>query len=403
MIQRSALQIALNRLSEPRHFIQILLGPRQVGKTTLALQLREKIIIETQYFTADDPANHNEIWLKQIWNNARLKSKELIKQGKVGEVILIIDEIQKVPNWSEIVKALWDEDTKRNIPIKILLLGSSALLIQKGLTESMVGRFEIISLTHWSFMEMEQAFNFDVEQYIFFGAYPGAAILISDLNRWRNFINDALIETTISRDIIALNRVDKPILLRRLFSLGCAYSGQVLSYQKMLGQLQDAGNATTLAHYLTLLNSAGMLQGIQKFSPAVIRQKSSSPKWQALNTALITAQTSYSLETAQLDTVFWGRLVESAVGAYLINSATAIGNKNIEIFYWREGIKEVDFVIKRGKEIVVLEVKSGGNKGSISGIHAFTKNFHPQKTLLIGQHGMSLKDFFRCTVLDLLD
>lgn len=403
MIQRNTLQVALARLSEPRRFMQILLGPRQVGKTTLALQLREQIAIENQYVTADDPSAHSAIWLKQIWGNARLKSKELLKQGKSGEVVLIIDEIQKIPNWSEVVKSLWDEDTRENIPIKILLLGSSALLIQKGLTESMTGRFEIIPLTHWSFREMRQAFGLNLEQYIFFGAYPGAAMLIGDITRWRNFVNDALIETTISRDIIALNRVDKPALLRHLFVLGCAYSGQILSYQKMLGQLQDAGNTTTLAHYLTLLNSAGMLCGLQKFSPAIIRQKSSSPKWQALNTALISAQTGYSLETAQLDTTYWGRLVESAVGAHLINSAIATGHKNIEIFYWREGIKEVDFVIKRDHKIAVLEVKSGINKGSIPGMYAFAEKFHPQKTYLIGQNGMSLHDFFQCTVLDLLD
>jgi len=170
------------------------------------------------------------------------------------------------------------------------LLGSSPLLVQQGLSESLAGRFEILRIGHWSFSEMRDAFGLTVDQYLYFGGYPGSAALINDEERWRRYLLDSLIETTLARDILLMNRVDKPALLRQMFRLGCEYSGQILSYQKMLGQLQDAGNTTTLAHYLDLLSGAGMLCGLSKFSSEVVRQRGSSPKLQVLNNGLMTAQ-----------------------------------------------------------------------------------------------------------------
>ena len=314
--------------------------------------------------------------------------------------MLVLDEIQKIPGWSETVKRLWDEDTTDNLPLHVIFLGSSALLVQHGLTESLAGRFEVIPVTHWSFAEMQKAFGWNVDEYIFFGGYPGAADLIQDEARWSSYIRDSLIETTISRDILLMARVDKPALLRRLFQLGCNYSGQVLSYQKMLGQLQDAGNTTTLAHYLDLLQSAGLLAGLSKYAGQRVRQRASSPKFIVLNTALMSASGPNNMGKTKLKPDQWGRWVESAVGSSLANG---IIGKNIELFYWSSRNREVDFVLSRNKEVVAIEVKSGRNKGSFPGIEAFSKEFKVKRKLLVGHQGISLREFLLTPPEELFD
>ncbi|HLG52551.1 MAG TPA: DUF4143 domain-containing protein, partial [Steroidobacteraceae bacterium] len=304
--------------------------------------------------------------------------------------VLVLDEIQKIPNWSETVKRLWDTDTKARIPLKVVVLGSAPLLISRGLTESLAGRFELLYLPHWSYSEMHAAFDWSLEQYVFYGGYPGSAPLIRDGQRWRRYVVDSLIETTIARDVLLLSRVDKPALLRRVFELGCKYSGQILSYTKMLGQLQDAGNTTTLAHYLELLSAAGMVGGLQKFAGEAVRQRGSSPKLQVFNTALMTAQSGYTLQEARTDREYWGRLVESAVGAHLTNAAAA---GECDVFYWRDRGVEVDFVVRIGRAITAIEVKSGKSSQSPSGLVAFEDAFKPQRKLLIGGDGIVLKAF----------
>jgi len=286
---------------------------------------------------------------------------------------------------------LWDEDAATDIPLKVLVLGSSPLLMQKGLTENLAGRFEIIPVTHWSYSEMQQAFGFTIEQYLYFGGYPGAASLIADRDRWAHYIMNSLIETTISRDILLLTRVDKPALLRRLFHLGCEYSGQVISFQKMVGQLQEAGNTTTLAHYLDLLSGAGL----HKFAGQRVRQRGSSPKLLVLNTALMIALSNRSFDEARQNSEYWGRLVESAVGAHLVNSARG---KEIEISYWLNRNREVDFVLKRGKFVAALEVKSDGRRYTLPGVEAFCKAFPVTRRLLIGSLGICLEEFLTAPV-----
>ncbi len=229
-----------------------------------------------------------------------------------------------------------------------------------------------------------------MEQYIFYGAYPGAAGLIEDPARWRRYILDSLIETTISRDILSLSRVDKPALLRRAFCLGCAYSGQILSYQKMIGQLTDAGNTTTLAHDLELLQGAGMLAGLAKYASGPARQRGSSPKLQVLNTALMSAQDHRSLAEARQDGDYWGRLVESCIGAHLFNSGVGA---NINVMYWRERNQEVDFVLQAGKTTAAIEVKSGGRRAAPPGMAAFARQFRPKRQLLVGGQGIPLEEF----------
>lgn len=395
MKKRPIFQEVLQRLQEPRHHIQVLLGPRQVGKTTLALQVADTLQKTSHYISADLATLQDISWIQQQWEIARQKA--MSGQGS----LLIIDEVQKIAHWSDMIKSLWDDDTRHKRPLSVLLLGSSPWLMQKGLTESLAGRFEIIHVTHWSYEEMHRFFNWSLDRYLYFGGYPGSASVVEEKNssRWANYINDSLIETTLSRDILLMTQIHKPALLRRLFQLACCYSGQILSYTKMLGELHEAGNTTTLAHYTDLLSGVGLVGNIQKYASQKVRQKASSPKFCVYNTALLSAQSNKTYEEAQRDRSFWGRLVESSVGAYLLNSARGT---QVEVFYWREGDKEVDFILTLGDSITAIEVKSGHESPRRSGLDSFISQFHPQRIFLVGKDGLSLSDFLQMPLKDLL-
>ena len=384
--ERPQATILARRLAETRRFIHVVAGPRQVGKTTLVQQVLAGGRLPVRYASADEPTLRGPAWIEQQWDAARLAAQAAGKRGAV----LVLDEIQKIPGWSETIKRLWDADTRAKRPLKAVLLGSAPLLIARGLTESLAGRFEILHLPHWSYGEMRAAFGWSLDQYLFYGGYPGAAPLIRDPQRWTRYIIDALIETTISRDVLLLSRVDKPAVLRRLFQLGCSYSGQVLSFTKMLGQLQDPGNTTTLAHYLELLAGAGMVTGLPKYAGQVVRQRGSSPKLQVLNTALMSAQSGLTLKEARGDREFWGRLTESAVGAHLANAA-ATGQ--CILFYWRDRNREVDFVIQVGRVLTAIEVKSGRAPATQPGLEAFAAAFKPRRKLLVGGDGIPVEEF----------
>lgn len=384
--QRPQAATLVERLLEPRRHLQVVTGPRQVGKTTLVQQAVDAVDLPARSASADEPTLRGPEWIEQQWQAARLVAGEADKSGAV----LVLDEIQKIPGWSESVKRLWDEDTRRRLPLKVVLLGSAPLLVAQGLTESLAGRFEVLHLPHWSFDEMHAAFGFSLDQYLFYGGYPGAAPLVRQPQRWARYIADSLIETSISRDVLLLTRVDKPALLRRLFELACRYSGQALSYTKMLGQLHDAGNTTTLAHYLDLLGGAGLVVGLQKYAGDVARSRGSIPKLQVMNTALLTAQSGLALAEARADGEFWGRLVESAVGAHLANAAAG---REFELYYWRERNQEVDFVVKAGRRLAAIEVKSGRAPQAHRGTAAFAAAFKPQRSLLVGGDGIELGAF----------
>lgn len=389
MYKREIFNILYNRLTDTRRFIQVVAGPRQVGKTTMVQQIMTALPFHAIYATADDPSLNPQLWITQQWHLAR----SALKTQK--ECVLILDEIQKLKDWSSIVKQLWDEDTHTHTPLKVVLLGSAPLLIQQGLTESLAGRFEKIIATHWSYPEMKAAFNWTLDQYIYFGGYPGSAALIKDEKRWRQYITDSLIETTLTRDILLLNTVNKPALLKRLFDLSCHYSSKILSYNKMLGQLQDAGNTTTLSHYLDLLTAAGMVTGLEKYANEAVRKRSSSPKLQVFNTAFISALTSQHFHHTQQDHEVWGYLVESAVGAYLINSALREGMK---VYYWREDNLEVDFVLEWQRNIIAIEVKSSMAKPNQPGLARFTENFPTVTSLVVGGQNLSLETFLSTPV-----
>jgi len=395
--ERSAGGVLAARLAEPRRFIQVVAGPRQVGKTTLVRQVLARTPVPHHAVSADVPTLRDAAWLRAQWDAAR----SLAGRPDAGPAILVVDEIQKVEAWSELVKDLWDADTAAGTPLHVVLLGSAPLLMEAGLTESLAGRFERIDLGHWSWPEMQEAFGFGVDEYVFFGGYPGAAPLVADEDRWRRYVLDALIETTISRDVLLLTRVDKPALLRRLFELGCRYSGQILSYNKMLGQLQDAGNTVTLAHYLDLLAGVGMLRGLPKYAGEAVRRRASSPKLQVLNSALLAVQSGLTFAEARADREVWGRFVESAVGAHLatVGRATPGGG---ELFYWRDRQREVDFVVRCGQRVTAIEVKSGGAPARHAGLAAFTAAFAPDRTLIVGEGGLALADLFARPLGDLV-
>ena len=388
MYTRPLLERLLARLHESRKFIQVLLGPRQVGKTTLAKQAAKRLDIPVHFASADEPALKGTGWIAQQWEAARIlcrTSKEMDEPA-----LLILDEMQKIQGWSEVVKRLWDEDTVQGLPLWVLLLGSSPLLVREGLTESLAGRFEVLRATHWSYSEMRKGFGWNLDQYIYFGGYPGAASLIEDEGRWRRYMLDSLIETTISRDVLLTTRVDKPALLRRLFDLACNYSGQILSYQKMVGQLQDAGNTTTLAGYLELLANVGMVTGLQKYAGEQVRQRASSPKLQVYNTGLMSALSPHSFDEARSNPVWWGRLTESAVGTHLLSN---LAEEHGELYYWRHRNQEVDFVLETKGKLFALEVKSGEGSQVLPGIDAFLAAFPAARPLLVGKGGVEVERF----------
>ena len=388
---RPQIRELVERLREPRRFLQVVAGSRQVGKTTLVDQAAQRCGLPNRYASADEPTLRGGMWIEQQWEAARSLADEAGSDG----ALLVLDEVQKVPGWSEAVKRLWDADTRAGRPLKVVLLGSAPLLVERGLGESLAGRFEMLRLPHWSLAEMREAFGWSLEQYLFYGGYPGAAPLVRQPDRWARYVRDSLIEPILSRDVLLLSRVDKPALLRRLLELACAYSGQILSYTKMLGQLQDAGNTTTLAHYLDLLAGAGLVAGLPKYAGGIARRRASSPKLQVFNTALITAQARKALGQARGDRAFWGRLVESAIGAHLANAAAS---GDCSVLYWRDRNREVDFVVQAGRTVVAIEVKSGRAPEALPGMAAFSEAFRPARTLLVGGDGIGVETFLTTPV-----
>jgi hypothetical protein len=385
--RRPVLRTLLGRLREPRRLLQVLAGPRQTGKTTLARQALVELSVPAHYASADEPLLKGPGWLAAQWEAARAG---LAASRRKSGGVLVLDEVHKLPGWAETVKRLWDEDTARGVALRVLLLGSSPLLVQQGLSESLAGRFETLPVRQWSFGEMKEAFHWSLERYLRFGGYPGSVPLVGDPERWARYIRESLIETTVSRDVLLSTRVDKPALLRRLFELACRCSGQVLSYNKMLGQLVDAGNTTTLASYLGLLAGAGMVAGLSKHAGSEPRKRGSSPKLLALDTALVTAVGEPGASEADADPAARGRLVETAVGAHLV-AGTA--GTTVEVCYWREGSWEVDFVLRRGRAVTAIEVKSGRPREHPAGLEVFVRRFAPERSFIVGTGGIPLETF----------
>ena len=385
MYKRLEYQIIKARLEEPKRFIQVVMGPRQVGKSTVVRQVLNDLEEPYQLFSADNVPASNSAWVSNCWAATRT----LMETKGYKTIILVIDEIQKIMNWSEVVKKEWDDDVFHDRQIKVLLLGSSRVLLEKGLSESLAGRFEEIRMTHWSYLEMKECFGYSLDHYVFYGGYPGAAALIADEERYQQYIQSSIIDATINKDILMDTPVGKPALLKQTFELGAAYSGQILSLNKMLGSLQDAGNTATLSGYLNLLNECGLLCGLQKYSIDMARRKASVPKLQVYNNALKTVYTPLTYEQAVLDRKEWGHIFESAVGAYIVSQAFA---KRFEVFYWRERNDEVDYILRKKGVVVAIEVKSNAEKYTL-GLNKFKELFNPKVAFVVGDGGISAEEF----------
>ena len=387
MYKRSEYKTIKSRMEEPRRFIQVVMGPRQIGKSTVVKQVLKDMNTPYQFFSADNVPASDQAWLSNIWESTRV----LLKSGGHDSIILVIDEIQKIQNWSEVVKKEWDADSFHDRNIKVLLLGSSRVLLEKGLSESLAGRFEEIRMSHWSFGEMQECFGFSLEQFVYYGGYPGSASLIGDEDRFQQYIQSSIIDATINKDILMDTPIGKPALLRQTFELGAAYSGSLLSLTKMVGSLQDVGNTSTLAGYLGLLNDSGLLVGLQKYSVDAARKRASIPKLQVYNNALKTIYNGMTLEQVVADRKAWGHIFESAVGAYIVNEAF---KHRFEVTYWRDGNDEVDFVLKKNNSIVAIEVKGNAEKRT-AGLDEFRNRFNPINAFIVGPEGVKPEDFLK--------
>lgn len=385
MYKRAEYQTIKKRLEEPRRFIQVVMGPRQVGKSTVVKQVLKELDIPYQMFSADNVPATNSAWVANCWEATR----SLQKNKGYESIVLVIDEIQKITNWSEAVKKEWDDDTFHDRNIKVLLLGSSRVMLEKGLSESLAGRFEEIRMSHWSYMEMKECFGFTLDQYIYYGGYPGAASLIDEEERYLQYIQSGIVDATINKDILMDTPIGKPALLRQTFELGSAYSGQLLSLNKMLGSLQDAGNTATLAGYIHLLDESGLLCGLQKYSIDTARRKASIPKLQVYNNALKVVYSSLAFDEAITNRQAWGHIFESAVGAYIVSQSFV---HRFEVFYWRERNDEVDFILRKKGSVVAIEIKSNAEKRT-KGLEVFKNLFSPQAAFIVGDGGISAEDF----------
>lgn len=395
MYKRPQFQELKSRIPESRSKIQVISGPRQVGKSTMVKQVLQEIDIPYMLVSADNIDHTNTAWIGEMWATARARMK--VAQAK--EYLLVIDEVHKIDNWSEAVKKEWDEDTFKDLNIKVVILGSSRLLLKDGLTESLAGRYELIRMPHWSYAEMNEAFNMDIDQYIYYGGYPGGAMYIKDERRWLRYIKDSIVAPAIEKDVLRTKVIYKPALMKQLFELGCAYSSKELSLNKMLGQLQDAGNVTTLANYLAILDESRLLCGLQKYASDNARKYNSVPKLMVYNTALFSVQSGMTFKKAFTTPKLWGHWVESAVGTHLLNQADEYDYK---LFFWRQKDDEVDFVIEFDKQLIAIEVKSG-HRTTNNGLLVFGEQFHPVQSFVVGSGGIPIEDFLTWNIGRLLE
>lgn len=352
------------RLTAELPLIQVVLGPRQVGKTTTIEQLlaRRPSDLKHHYASAEAVFRSDWSWIERQWQEA---------EAKGPRTLLVLDEIQKVENWSEIIKKLWDQNRRSPNCPKVVLLGSSSLALQTGLSESLTGRFELLRAYHWNYPESQSAFNHSLDEYLSVGGYPGADAFRKEESRWLNYLRTSIVETVIEKDIARLRRISRPALFKQVFELLCAYPAMEMSLRKIVGQLQDPGSIETVKHYIELLEGAFLVKTLQKYSTNPLQKKSSSPKILPLCPALC----SFARGTVSLSPEERGRLFELAVGLDLLRLPG-------QIFYWRIDQVEVDYVYKSGAKLFAIEVKSGRKK-SPHGIVKFKEQFKQAKGVIV--------------------
>lgn len=404
--ERTQVATLRERLVEEPERIQAVFGPRRTGKTTIIRQALERSGLPSGLLALDrmgSAADRDRVpgvpeapgvefaplvvrdanWLAEIWQWGREQA-----ENDPRGFVLALDEIQGVPHWSRTVKGLWDADRFRDCPLRVVISGSSPLTMQHGLGESLMGRFDLIETSPWSFGEMKAAFGVDLDRFLFFGGYPGVRPDEANLRSWRAYIRRSVVDASLERDLIAMARIERPALMTRLFEFSARLSGQILSYNKMLGQLVDKANTTTLARYLDLLERIGLVAGLTRYA-GPMSMRPSSPKLNVLDTSLMTFDSGRSFEEARADRTFWGRLVESAVGAHLLNTRE-IGER---VHYWRDGALEVDFVVERGLKLAAIEVTVRKRGTGHRGLAAFRERYPHAREVLVGPDGESLEDF----------
>ncbi len=358
-IELPLLNLLKTRLKEKSPLIQVICGPRQIGKSTSLQQFHEQSGSEKKIYLVSGDGIAQANWINEQWQNAIDTNR-----------ILIIDEIQKIPQWSETVKKLWDAGIRNHRPIKCVLTGSSSLSLQNGLTESLTGRFELIQANHWTLDQTLAIKKMSLNEYLTFGGYPGSYRFLNNLQRWSSYMTQSIVETVITKDILTQAHVKSPALFRQAFYMFSSVPAQVISYHKLLGQLQDKGNIDLIKYYLYLFENAFLIKTIHKFSNNEIKKKGSSPKIILMAPAL---SSFHRLDN--LDETAYGRIFESMVGAEFIKA-------NLEIFYWSEGDYEVDFVLKHKDKLIAIEVKSRRNKKATS-IEYFLKKYPEAHTIFI--------------------
>lgn len=385
MYKRKHYSILLSRLKEKRHFIQVIMGPRQVGKSTMVKQVLADTDVPYIRFTADNVPATNTGWISNCWSSARAK----MKIEGLDKLVLVIDEIQKIIGWSEVVKKEWDDDTFNDVNLKVVILGSSRVMLDKGLADSLAGRFERIIMSHWNYSEIRDAFGWDIDKFIYYGAYPGAADLVDTSERWQEYITASIIDATINKDILIDTPIHKPALLRQTFELASFYSSQELSLTKLLGQMTDAGNTTTVTGYLNVLGEAGLVTGLYKYAVDEARKRNSTPKFQVYNNALKAVYCSKNFQEAYADRKLWGRIYESAIGAHILSHAY---EGEYRVFYWRDGDNEVDYVLEKKSKLIAIEVKSNDEVAN-KGLTLFQELFHPYMSFVVGDGGVKAEEF----------
>mgnify|MGYP000007310264 CR=1 FL=1 len=352
-----------SNLARGNSFIQVILGPRQVGKTTSILDFIDgEYPNKYHYVSADETFNSSASWIMEQWQIASKKS-----------LLLVIDEIQKCENWAEVIKMLWDASQRKETkerPISCILLGSSSLQIQKGLTESLTGRFQLIKAFHWNLAESKEGYGLDLEEYLQFGGYPGSYQFTELRSQWVNYIKNSIITTVLDKDILLYHTVKSPSLFRQAFELVISYPAQEISYTKLLGQLQEKGNVELVKYYLSLLEGAYLIKCLSKYTGKPVLTRASSPKILPLAPCL------FQLTIIdEYDGKERGRAFELMVGAQL-------ARVEADLYYWREKNDEVDFILKQGKNIWAIEVKSGRKK-SEKGLMKFMQKFPKSKGVIL--------------------
>jgi predicted AAA+ superfamily ATPase len=338
------------RLAEPAPGrLQLLTGPRQVGKTTLLLELAKENEPMTVYASCDGP----EAALPGFWERLWTQAAEIARSQQ--KALLLLDEVQHVPDWAARLKAEWDRLRRHHTAIHVVATGSSALRVASGSRESLAGRFERLTLAHWTAVALRDTFSFPAAQvpdlFVRFGCYPGAVGLLGDPPRWRAYIRDAIIEPAVGRDVLAIGVIRRPALFRQVFVLCASVPAQIVSLQKLQGQLQDAGALETIAHYLSILEEAYLVTPVEKFSPRPLRRRAAPPKLVTLNNALLAALDPNGAPEASVEPEKYGRWVENACLAYAWNAGQRIA-------YWREEPLEVDGIIEGSWGAWAIEVKT---------------------------------------------